>query len=324
MFALTQPAGRQARRGRETSQIFEINLPNLLIKDSMLAPFVPTIDDDTELQVACAYVATKLKQIPDIETHTSSLCTFLVNQGIYCIGVLKATKFTPDQMDTLLKDHGMAGFRRTFEFAWKMSFTNPEAPAPGKLAVVKEDQSHLRPSRFVIEPDMIGKRLKKLGILKDVRLSPRLDDLIVNKTKPTPDDFDEIVKESVLYTFKVYGVANVDQLYLDTLCAPLNDKYTDLPEGKVFYKAIFHKTNNARKLNAKVCAKRTPARCRARCRVHTVHPLQTDPTLASRCLAVTGEATTLRPFTGVHQAHRGEGVPGGDRRERAVRVRTLL
>ena len=114
-------------------------------------------------------------------------------------------------------------------------------------------QTAIRPSAY-LRGDTLGLKLKKLNLLKDVCLSPRLDAIVVSRIAPSRTDFDNAILESVLFTLKTYSMVNVDNIYLDRL-APLLSKFFDdkVPEGRIGYKkSLFYKFNNAKKTGAKV------------------------------------------------------------------------
>lgn len=216
----------------------------------------PAPTDDTDIHEAFAFVASKLPRVPNVAANAAKVASTLQGRGVYCVGVLRLKKYTPMQMDTLLSESGLDDFRSTLEYALKITFENPDAPEGCKVKVIN-DTSSLKPSRFMEDgEDLLGKKLKKLNLLKNVVISPRISEIILAWPNVTKAEFDETVNETVLFTLKTYSMVNVDAIYLDRVVELLPKG--QLPPGKDWFKSLFHKFNNAKKEKASVS--RTPLR----------------------------------------------------------------
>jgi hypothetical protein len=220
----------------------------------MLAPVPSTISDDTEIDVACAYLASKLRTIDEVHSKCSKLSTDWRNKGVFCVGVLRARKFTALQINVMLEDAGLGeDMRTTIEYAFKITFDNPELPQGVHHRTVTS-HSGLRPSAYLQGVDTLGHKLKKLDLLKDVRLSPRLDAVVSSRESPTRPDYDKAIAECVIFTLKTYSMVNVDTMYLDKIALMLSAFFNGkVPDGRKGYsESLLHKFNNAKKKGAAV------------------------------------------------------------------------
>jgi hypothetical protein len=110
----------------------------------MMVAAPPSVNDNTEIDEACAYLAHKLRRIQDIATKTEKLAELLISKYVCDIGVLRAKTFTVLQIEEILIEAGLdEGARPTVEVAWGIKFNNP----PGCAKRWKHgDREQLQPS----------------------------------------------------------------------------------------------------------------------------------------------------------------------------------
>ena len=218
------------------------------------------ITDDLNIHDAFKMIAVRLKSLPGIFENTEQAATHFFEQGVFCIGILKAKQYTPQQMDTILTHFGLDGFRVTVEYVFGVKFHNPQLPDESKVTsrVSIYHKPAFRESIYhKNELGCLGHYLVAQGALDDVKLSPKLARIIKVASPLTTEipkgQLKAAVTESVLDTVRQHkGIVCVDDIFLDKLAGLLGDAYPKLPAGKSWKNSLFHKFNNAKKLKAAV------------------------------------------------------------------------
>jgi hypothetical protein len=208
------------------------------------------------IEDALALLSSRLSRVKNIEAKVAKLAQILINShSVCCIGVWRKKCFTLTQMSDILKDADLLETRETIEFVFGISFSNCSTPSDNHMdsATVSQPTNGLKVSRFINEGEMtLGNRLKAEGKLANIRLSPRLPDLIVNPHCLSPTDFWAVVNETVVFALVDFACVNVDVVYLDRVSGLLKIAYPNIPKDVEWNRALKNMFEKYRKQRAKV------------------------------------------------------------------------
>jgi len=221
-----------------------------------IRPMSTTITDEMLIEDALALLSSRLSRVKNIEAKVAKLAQILINShSVCCIGVWRKKCFTLTQMSDILKDADLLETRETIEFVFGISFSNCSTPSDNHMdsATVSQPTNGLKVSRFINEGEMtLGNRLKAEGKLANIRLSPRLPDLIVNPHCLSPTDFWAVVNETVVFALVDFACVNVDVVYLDRVSGLLKIAYPNIPKDVEWNRALKNMFEKYRKQRAKV------------------------------------------------------------------------